>query len=199
VIVFRVFTCWSDPEVRRQCIAITGPPCEQQDALTNAGCGRVYTDVASGALDDRDGLAEALDCVRAGDTLVVRRLDRLGRSLKQLIERVTALEVRGVGFRSLTEAMDTTTSGGRLIFHVFGALAEFERAVIRDRTLVVLRQPPIPAEPREGALGWPQATIHRLGITTKRWRSGRRTTRSSTPTRAAHQSRSGAPAYAASA
>jgi hypothetical protein len=126
--------------------------------------------VASGALDDRDGLAEALDCVRAGDTLVVWRLDRLGRSLKQLIERVTALEVRGVGFRSLTEAMDTTTSGGRLIFHVFGALAEFERAVISDRTLVVLLQPPIPAEPREGALGRPQATIHRLGITSKRWR-----------------------------
>ncbi len=97
----------------------------QQDALTAAGCGRVYTDVASGALDDRDGLAEALDYVREGDTLVVWRLDRLGRSLKQLIERVTALEARGVGFRSLTEAMDTTTSGGRLIFHVFGALAEF--------------------------------------------------------------------------
>ena len=110
----------------------------QQDALTAAGCGRVYTDVASGALDDRDGLAEALDYVRDGDTLVVWRLDRLGRSLKQLIERITALEARGVGFRSLTEAMDTTTSGGRLIFHVFGALAEFERAVIRERTLAGL-------------------------------------------------------------
>ncbi len=97
----------------------------QQDALAAAGCGRVYTDVASGALDDRDGLAEALDYVRQGDTLVVWRLDRLGRSLKQFIERVTALEARGVGFRSLIEAMDTTTSGGRLIFHVFGALAEF--------------------------------------------------------------------------
>ena len=106
----------------------------QQDALDKAGCGRVYTDVASGALDDRDGLAEALDYVRDGDTLVVWRLDRLGRSLKQLIERVTALEARGVGFRSLTEAMDTTTSGGRLIFHVFGALAEFERDLIRERT-----------------------------------------------------------------
>ena len=110
----------------------------QRDALTAAGCGRVYTDVASGAVDDRDGLAEALDYVRDGDTLVVWRLDRLGRSLKQLIERITVLEARGVGFRSLTEAMDTTTSGGRLIFHVFGALAEFERAVIRERRLAAL-------------------------------------------------------------
>jgi DNA invertase Pin-like site-specific DNA recombinase len=110
----------------------------QQDALAAAGCARTYTDVASGAVNDRDGLADALDYVRSGDTLVVWRLDRLGRSLKQLIERVTALEARGVGFRSLTEAMDTTTSGGRLIFHVFGALAEFERAVIRERTLAGL-------------------------------------------------------------
>jgi DNA invertase Pin-like site-specific DNA recombinase len=110
----------------------------QQDALTAAGCGRVYTDVASDALDGRDGLAEALGYVRDGDTLVVWRLDWLGRSLKQLIERITALEARGVGFRSLTEAMDTTTSGGRLILHVFGALAEFERAVIRERTLAGL-------------------------------------------------------------
>jgi len=75
----------------------------RQDALTTAGCGRVYTDVASGALDDRDGPAEALDYVRDGDTLVAWRLDRLGRSLKQLIERITALEARGVGFRSLTD------------------------------------------------------------------------------------------------
>lgn len=110
----------------------------QQDALMTAGCDRVYTGVASGADPNRDGLAEAFDYVRGGDTLVVWRLDRLGRSLKQLIERVTALESRGVGFRSLTEAMDTTTSGGRLIFHVFGALAEFERAVIRERTLAGL-------------------------------------------------------------
>ena len=110
----------------------------QRDALAAAGCERVYTDVASGADADRDGLAEAFDFVRGGDTLVVWRLDRLGRSLKQLIERITALEARGVGFRSLTEAMDTTTSGGRLIFHVFGALAEFERAVIRERTLAGL-------------------------------------------------------------
>jgi DNA invertase Pin-like site-specific DNA recombinase len=110
----------------------------QQNALTKAGCERTFTDVASGALDERQGLSAALDFLRTGDTLVVWRLDRLGRSLKQLIDRVTALENRGVGFRSLTESMDTNTSGGRLIFHVFGALAEFERAVIRERTLAGL-------------------------------------------------------------
>ena len=110
----------------------------QQDALEKAGCERTFTDVASGATAERDGLSAAFDYVRAGDTLVVWRLDRLGRSLKQLIDRITVLEQRGVGFRSLTESMDTTTSGGRLIFHVFGALAEFERAVIRERTLAGL-------------------------------------------------------------
>ena len=110
----------------------------QQDALTKAGCERTFTDVASGALDERQGLSAAIDYLREGDTLVVWRLDRLGRSLKQLIDRITALEARKIGFRSLTESMDTTTSGGRLIFHVFGALAEFERAVIRERTLAGL-------------------------------------------------------------
>ena len=107
----------------------------QQDAVEKAGCERTFADVASGATAERDGLSAAFDYVRAGDTLVVWRLDRLGRSLKQLIDRITVLEQRGVGFRSLTESMDTTSSGGRLIFHVFGALAEFERAVIRERTL----------------------------------------------------------------
>ncbi len=110
----------------------------QQDALTAAGCDRVYSDVASGALDERDGLTQALDYVRAGDTLVVWRLDRLGRSLKQLIERVTRLDERKVGFRSLTEAIDTTTTGGKLVFHIFGALAQFEREVIRSRTIAGL-------------------------------------------------------------
>ena len=76
----------------------------------------------------------ALDYVRAGDTLVVWKLDRLARSLKQLIETVELLEEREIGFRSLTESIDTTTSGGRLIFHIFGALAEFERSIIRERT-----------------------------------------------------------------
>jgi DNA invertase Pin-like site-specific DNA recombinase len=104
------------------------------DALTTAGCERIFTDILSGAKADRPGLDEALSYVRAGDTLVVRRLDRLGRSLTHLIETVTGLETRGIGFRSLTEAIDTTTSGGKLVFHVFGALADFERDLIRERT-----------------------------------------------------------------
>src|SRR3954464_15094242 len=99
----------------------------QRDALAEAGCERTFTDVASGAKDDRAGLAEALGFLRPGDTLVVWKLDRLGRSLKHLIGTVTALQGRQVGFRSLRESIDTTTSGGKLVFHVFGALAEFER------------------------------------------------------------------------
>ncbi|HEY0777611.1 MAG TPA: recombinase family protein [Gemmatirosa sp.] len=106
----------------------------QQDALAHAGCERTYTDVISGATDAREGLDAAFDYLRAGDVLVVWRLDRLGRSLQQLIDRVTTLDARQVGFRSLTEAMDTTTCGGRLVFHMFGALAEFERGIIRERS-----------------------------------------------------------------
>ena len=106
----------------------------QLDALTQAGCARIFRDAFSGAKAERPGLREALDHLRAGDTLVVWRLDRLGRSLRHLIDTMTALERRGVGFRSLTEAIDTTTSGGKLIFHIFGALAEFERDLIRERT-----------------------------------------------------------------
>lgn len=106
----------------------------QQDALTAAGCDRIFTDTASGGRNDRPGLVQALDYVREGDILVVWRLDRLGRSLKYLIELITTLNERGIGFKSLTEQIDTTTSGGKLIFHVFGALAEFERDVIRERT-----------------------------------------------------------------
>jgi DNA invertase Pin-like site-specific DNA recombinase len=106
----------------------------QQDALQKAGCERVFTDTASGAKAERTGLAEALSYVRTGDTLVVWRLDRLGRSLKHLIETITALNNRRIGFKSITEAIDTTTSGGKLIFHIFGALAEFERDIIRERT-----------------------------------------------------------------
>ena len=110
----------------------------QKDALQKAGCGKLFTDIASGAKDERAGLAEALAFLRPGDTLVVWKLDRLGRSLKHLIETVTALQARKVGFRSLQESIDTTTSGGKLIFHVFGALAEFERDIIRERTLAGL-------------------------------------------------------------
>jgi DNA invertase Pin-like site-specific DNA recombinase len=106
----------------------------QRDALAASGCGRVFEDVASGAKASRPVLEEALAYLRTGDTLVVWRLDRLGRSLPHLIETVTALAERGIGFQSLTEQIDTTTSGGKLIFHVFGALAEFERDLIRERT-----------------------------------------------------------------
>jgi DNA invertase Pin-like site-specific DNA recombinase len=106
----------------------------QQDALTAAGCLKVFTDTISGAKAERKGLAEALNYIRDGDTLAVWRLDRLGRSLKDLIERITELHNRHIGFKSLTEQIDTTTSGGKLIFHIFGALAEFEQDIIKERT-----------------------------------------------------------------
>lgn len=111
----------------------------QLDALNHAGCEKLFQDTASGAKTDRAGLQDALNHLRAGDTLVVWRLDRLGRTLKQLIELINDLNSRGVGFRSLQENIDTTTSGGKLIFHIFGALAEFEREVIRERTRVGLQ------------------------------------------------------------
>ena len=106
----------------------------QLDALKAAGCEKVFVERASGAQRDRPELKAALDYMRSGDTLVVWKLDRLARSVKQLIETVEGLEDQQIGFRSLTEAIDTTTAGGRLVFHIFGALAEFERAVIRERT-----------------------------------------------------------------
>lgn len=106
----------------------------QQDALTEAGCEKVFTDTASGANAERPGLAQALHFARKGDTLVVWRLDRLGRSLRHLIETVTTLKDRGIHFRSLQEQFDTATSGGKLVFHLFGVLAEFERDLIRERT-----------------------------------------------------------------
>lgn len=109
----------------------------QLDALSKAGCARVFEDKASGAKADRPGLKAALSFVRDGDILTVWKLDRLGRSLPHLIETVNGLEARearGVSFRSLTEAIDTTTPGGRLIFHIFGALGQFERDLIRERT-----------------------------------------------------------------
>lgn len=106
----------------------------QLDALQDAGCLRVFEETASGTKTDRPQLAAALDFVRPGDTLVVWRLDRLGRSLKHLMETVAWLGDRDVGFRSLHESIDTTTSTGRLVFHIFGALAEFERDLIVDRT-----------------------------------------------------------------
>ena len=109
-------------------------PALQLDALEGVGCARVFTDTASGALDRRPELDLCLDYLRPGDVLVVWRLDRLGRSVRHLIDVVTDLQGRGVEFRSLTEAIDTTTAGGRLVFHVFAGLAEFERAIITERT-----------------------------------------------------------------
>ena len=109
-------------------------PALQRDALATAGCAKLFEDRASGARADRPGLARALAFLREGDVLVVWKLDRLGRSLAHLVETVTALAGRGVGFRSLTEAIDTTTPGGRLVFHLFAALGQFERDLIRERT-----------------------------------------------------------------
>jgi DNA invertase Pin-like site-specific DNA recombinase len=106
----------------------------QMDALREAGCEKIFTDVASGAATERSGLTLALAHLRSGDTLVVWRLDRLGRSLKHLIETVTELRRREIGFRSLTEGIETETSGGRLVFHLFACLSEFERSVIQERT-----------------------------------------------------------------
>ena len=106
----------------------------QLDALQKAGCGKLYQETASGVKAERPILEDVLDYLRKGDTLVVWRLDRLGRSLKHLIEVVAHLAERGIGFKSLTEQIDTTTPGGKLIFHVFGALAEFERDLTRERT-----------------------------------------------------------------
>lgn len=106
----------------------------QIDALKESGCEKIFSDSASGAQDDREGLRDALGALKPGDILIVWRLDRLGRSLQHLVTTVNELGNRGIGFRSVTENLDTTTPGGRLIFHIFAALAEFEREVIRSRT-----------------------------------------------------------------
>jgi len=110
----------------------------QEDALRKAGCEKVFTDTISGAATDRPGLQEALAFARQDDCLVVWRLDRLGRSLPHLIQVVQGLAGRGVNFRSLNESLDTSSAGGRLLFHIMGALAEFERSLIRERTVAGL-------------------------------------------------------------
>src|SRR5260370_29414836 len=120
----------------------------QTDALTQAGCRQIFTDTISGAKVVRKGLADALSHLRPGDTLVGRRLDRLGRTLPHLIQTVEDLKSRDIGFKSLTESIDTTTSAGQLIFHIFGALAEFERNLIRERT-----QAGLTAAPSRGRIG----------------------------------------------
>lgn len=106
----------------------------QTDELARAGCAKIYTDTASGSTTSRPQLDDALDRLLAGDTLVVWRLDRLGRSLRHLLDLVADLDDRGVGLRSITEGIDTTTANGRLVFSIFGAVAEFERDLLRERT-----------------------------------------------------------------
>ena len=106
----------------------------QIDELKKAGCEKIFSDVASGAKVERIELQKAFEQIRKDDILVVWKLDRLGRSLKHLIQIVAELNERGIGFKSLKESIDTTTNGGRLIFHIFGALAEFERGIIQERT-----------------------------------------------------------------
>ena len=111
----------------------------QKDALKEAGCDKIFVDEVSGVQAARPGLEQAMEILREKDSLVVWRLDRLGRSLKHLIELVGEFEERKVGFRSLQESMDTSTSGGKLIFHVFAALAEFEHNLIQERTKAGLK------------------------------------------------------------
>jgi len=128
----------------------------QNDSLTEAGCDKIFSDVASGARTERPGLDKAIEFCRAGDVLVVWKMDRMGRSMSHLIEIIKKLEDHEVGFQSLTENIDTTTAGGRLIFHIFGALAEFERDLIRERVQAGLKsarargrtggRPPVPEE-----------------------------------------------------
>ena len=106
----------------------------QKDALEKAGCQKIFVDEISGTVAKREGLEKAKEILRQGDVLIVWRLDRLGRSIRDLIDWVTSLEEEGIGFKSLQESIDTTTSSGKLVFHIFAALAEFERNLIRERT-----------------------------------------------------------------
>lgn len=110
----------------------------QKDALKKAGCEKIFVDKESGLLSARPGLERALETLRKGDTLLVWRLDRLGRSLKHLIQLMGELEKKKISFRSLQESINTVSPGGKLIFHMFGALAEFERNLIRERTMAGL-------------------------------------------------------------
>lgn len=106
----------------------------QEDALKKSGCEKIFQDTASGSKADRPGLNDALQFARNGDTIVVWKLDRLGRSLRNLIDTITLLHQREIGFKSIQENLDTTTSAGKMVFHIIGALAEFERDIIRERT-----------------------------------------------------------------
>jgi DNA invertase Pin-like site-specific DNA recombinase len=144
----------------------------QVDALERAGCYRVFTETASGARTDRPTLERLMDQLRPGDTLVVWKLDRLGRSLRHLVDIITGLADRGIGFRSLQEAIDTTTPGGKLVFHVFAALAEFERDLIRERTAAGLAA----ARARGRRGGRPSVmTAHKARVAQEMYRSGQYT------------------------
>lgn len=105
----------------------------QKDALEKAGCDRIFTDVASGAKAHRPELDHMLDLLREGDMVVVWKLDRLGRSMQDLVDLMTTFDERGMQFRSLTKSIDTSTPGGTLVFNIFGSLAQFERDLIRER------------------------------------------------------------------
>ncbi|MBU0978428.1 recombinase family protein [Patescibacteria group bacterium] len=111
----------------------------QIDALMAEGCERIFHDVSSGANAERAGLDEALEYARSGDVLVIWKLDRLGRSLKHLVELANKLSERNIGFASIQEKIDTTTNGGKLIFHIFASLAEFEHDIIKERTMAGLK------------------------------------------------------------
>jgi DNA invertase Pin-like site-specific DNA recombinase len=147
------------------------PSSRSTPSRTPAATG-VFTETASGARADRPTFAQLLDQLRPGDTLVVWKLDRLGRSLRHLVDTVTGLADRGIGFRSLQEAIDTTTPGGKLVFHVFAALAEFERDLIRERTTAGLAA--ARARGRHG--GRPSVmTAHKLQVAQEMYRSGQYT------------------------
>ena len=128
----------------------------QRDALQEIGCKQIFQDQTSGIKADRPGLENAIEYARAGDTLVVWRLDRLSRSLKDLITIVTQLELEGIDFKSLHESIDTASCSGKLVFHLFGALAEFERNLIRERTQAGLR-----AARARGRMGGRPETLNR--------------------------------------
>jgi len=110
----------------------------QHDALTQAGCEKIFTDKISGTVSERPALTKVKETLRHGDTLVVWRLDRLGRSLKDLIEWMNYLENEGISLKSLQESIDTSTATGKLVFHIFASMAEFERNLIKERTMAGL-------------------------------------------------------------
>ena len=144
----------------------------QTDALAAAGCARVFVDHASGAKASRPELDRLLDHLRPGDVLTVWRLDRLGRSMKHLVDLVDDLAARGVGFRSLTENIDTTTAGGTLVFGIFAALAQFERSLIIERTNAGLRA----ARARGRVGGRPRAlSPAQVAMARELWVGGRHT------------------------